>query len=122
MSEQENTESHFYRVVVKCIKQGATPGMSWPQSDTVYSGVTWHHALEMAHSRLRLNPDSQVTIEDNNFIVAINVGNRMLLLSRVPPMKYWLNYRKRPDPIIPETERKIAACGLPIPAALCEQL
>jgi hypothetical protein len=88
----------------------------------VYSGVTFHHAIELAQLRAQALPAAQITIEEDSFIIAISVKGAMLLLDRVPPMKYWLNHRKRPDPIIPETQRRIAACGLPIPAAYCDQL
>jgi hypothetical protein len=113
----------FYRVLVKQMERGTfSSGVEYPHTDIVYSGVTEKHALELAQLRAKSLPNAQVTIERDSFIMAISVNGSMLLLDRVPPMKYWLNHRKRPDPIIPETERRIAACGLPIPAALCEQL
>ena len=120
MHEQEHP--HFYQVHVRFTKQGMFQGHTYPATDTVYSGVTFHHAFEIAQSRLKQDPAAQVTVEQDSFIIAISVKGAMLMLSKVPPMKYWLNYRKRPDPIIPETQRRIAACGLPIPAAYCEQL
>ena len=113
----------FYRVIVKQEKQGMfSTSVVYPQSDVVYSGVTFKHAMELAQLRAKAFPTAQVTVERDSFIIAISIHGGMLLLDRVPPMKYWLNHRKRPDPIVPETERRIAACGLPIPAALREQL
>ena len=120
---EQDDRTYFYRVIVKIQKTGMfSTSRPYPHSDTVYSGVTYRHALEIAQLRAKDNPEAQVTVERDSFVVAISVHGAMLVLDRVPPMKYWMNYRKRPDPIIPETQRRIAACGLPIPAAYCEQL
>lgn len=96
-------------------------GIEFPTTDTVFSGLGKNNASWIARERIKSTPDAQVWIESDNLIVAISVHGALLWLDRVPPPKYWLDYRKRPDPITPETERRVAACGLGIPSAILEK-
>lgn len=57
------------------------------------------------------DPTTQVRVEADGLIVAVGLYGSLLWLTKVPPPKYWLDYRNRPAP----RSERLAACGLPIP-------
>jgi hypothetical protein len=79
-----------------------------PKQDeiTLFMGSS-RESVERA-SKYYFNTDStrQYRVESNGLIVAIGLHNRLLWLDKVPPPQYW---QKMPP-------RRLAACGLPIPA------
>lgn len=58
----------------------------------------------------------QTCVMVDDIIAAVEVHGKLLWLDKVPPRKYWLNYRARPT----GRPSNIAPCGLPIPARYLE--
>lgn len=98
-----------YRLIVRTFKKGLG-GVDIFEETTPFTVGNRRRVEEVAAQYLK-DPTVQVRVESDNMIVAVGLYGDLLWLSKVPPRKYWLDYRKRPAPI----GDRMAACGLPVP-------
>jgi hypothetical protein len=101
----------FYKVVVRTFKRGLA-GVPIFEDNSVSFTPYRERVVEVTKQPLT-EPGTQVRVEFEDAIVAIGVHGALLWLDRVPPPKYWLDYRRRKA--APPSDGRMAACGLPIP-------